>query len=244
MPNTVKPAFLVAAHVTKVAHVLAFTVFVLVLAWVLHFRGGAARLHSDDPNLIFNVHPLVMCMGFILVIGEGIMAYKTIPARKETQKLVHLMLQLVALCLGILGIYAAFKYHSANTMPDMLSLHSWLGMCTICLFGLQVLLPSSIATHLSLSLKSLVLVCLQWLFGFVNFWFLKASEPTRILLLPLHVSAGLAIFLLTVCTAETGFVQIDAAPGAESRLINFTGLFILLFAVAVSISVALPRVSI
>lgn len=92
--------------------------------------------------------------------------------------------------------------------------------------------------------KSLVLVCLQWLFGFVNFWFLKASEPTRILLLPLHVSAGLAIFLLTVCTAETGFVQIDAAPGAESRLINFTGLFILLFAVAVSISVALPRVSI
>ncbi|CAL9199110.1 unnamed protein product [Musa hybrid cultivar] len=221
MPNTVKPAFLVAAHVTKVAHVLALTVFVLVLAWVLHFRGGAARLHSDDPNLIFNVHPLVMCMGFILVIGEaGIMAYKTIPARKETQKSVHLMLQLVALCLGILGIYAAFKYHSANTMPDMLSLHSWLGMCTICLFGLQ------------------------WLFGFVNFWFLKASEPTRILLLPLHVSAGLAIFLLTVCTAETGFVQIDAAPGAESRLINFTGLFILLFAVAVSISVALPRVSI
>lgn len=55
MPNTVKPAFLVTAHVTKVAHVLAFTVFVLVLAWVLHFRGGAARLHSDDPNLIFNV---------------------------------------------------------------------------------------------------------------------------------------------------------------------------------------------
>ena len=78
------------------------------------------------------------------------MAYKTIPARKETQKFVHLMLHLVALGLGILGIYAAFKYHSANTMPDMLSLHSWLGMCTICLFGLQVLLPSSIATHLSL----------------------------------------------------------------------------------------------
>ncbi|RZR76307.1 hypothetical protein BHM03_00000978 [Ensete ventricosum] len=142
MAITVTPGIPVAAHVTKVAHVLAFTAFVLVLAWVLHFRGGAARLHSDDPNLIFNVQ-------------AGIMAYKTIPARKETQKFVHLMLQLVALGLGILGIYAAFKYHSANTMPDM----------------------------------------------------------------------------------------IDAAPGAESRLINFTGLFILLFAVAVSITVALPRVS-
>ncbi|RRT84668.1 hypothetical protein B296_00009303 [Ensete ventricosum] len=41
MAIAVKPAFLVlASHDIKVAHVFAFTVFV----WVLHFRGGAARL--------------------------------------------------------------------------------------------------------------------------------------------------------------------------------------------------------
>ncbi|WOL02603.1 putative ascorbate-specific transmembrane electron transporter 1 [Canna indica] len=215
----VKPWYMVAAaNVTKVAHLFALTVFVLVLAWVLHFRGGAARLNSDDPNLIFNVHPLVMCLGFILISGEGIMAYKMLLTTHAVQKSVHMMLHLVALGLGILGIYAAFKYHKANTMPDMVSLHSWLGICTISLFGLQ------------------------WLIGFASFWLGMASQFTKQMLVPFHKSAGLVIFLIMVCTAETGFVQMDAAPGTESRVVNFTGLFILLFALAVSFSVALPIV--
>ncbi|XP_042466538.1 probable ascorbate-specific transmembrane electron transporter 2 [Zingiber officinale] len=217
--TSVQPGYLAAAaHITHVAHVFALTVFILVLVWVLHFRGGAARLHSDDANLIFNVHPLVMSLGFILIIGEAIMAYKIVPADKMLQKFVHLLLHLIALGLGILGIYAAFKYHNAATLPDMVSLHSWLGMLTICLFGLQ------------------------WVFGFVNFWFPGASPAMRGLLVPVHKSAGLVVFLMTVCTAETGLVQMDAAPGAESRVINFTGLFMLLFAFAVSVSVALPKV--
>ncbi|KAG6524201.1 hypothetical protein ZIOFF_014093 [Zingiber officinale] len=244
--TSVQPGYLAAAaHITHVAHVFALTVFILVLVWVLHFRGGAARLHSDDANLIFNVHPLVMSLGFILIIGEAIMAYKIVPADKMLQKFVHLLLHLIALGLGILGIYAAFKYHNAATLPDMVSLHSWLGMLTICLFGLQV------------TIKLKILICAvkfmngidgeggdvaQWVFGFVNFWFPGASPAMRGLLVPVHKSAGLVVFLMTVCTAETGLVQMDAAPGAESRVINFTGLFMLLFAFAVSVSVALPKV--
>lgn len=82
----------------------------------------------------------------------------------------------------------------------------------------------------------------QWVFGFMNFWFPGASAAMRSMLLPVHVSAGVVVFLMTVCTAETGLVKVDAAPGAESRVINFTGLFMLLFALAVSVSVALPKV--
>ncbi|RWW73872.1 hypothetical protein BHE74_00018213 [Ensete ventricosum] len=81
MAIAVKPAFLVlASHDIKVAHVFAFTVFV----WVLHFRGGAARLgctrtapipssmHTTPlPLPDLHVHPLVMCLGFILVTGEA-----------------------------------------------------------------------------------------------------------------------------------------------------------------------------
>nr|XP_018682864.1 PREDICTED: probable transmembrane ascorbate ferrireductase 3 [Musa acuminata subsp. malaccensis] len=90
----------------------------------------------------------------------------------------------------------------------------------------------------------LVAVALGWLFGFVNFWFPKASPPTRTLLVSLHASAGMAIFPLTVCRAETGLAQMDAAPGTEAHLVNFAGLFIRLFAVTVSIAVALRGVSI
>lgn len=67
------------------------------------------------------------------------MVYKSVPARRETQKVTHLVLHLIALLAGIVGIYAVFKFHHELGIPDMYTLHSWLGMSTICLFGLQVL---------------------------------------------------------------------------------------------------------
>ncbi|XP_010939997.2 probable ascorbate-specific transmembrane electron transporter 1 [Elaeis guineensis] len=217
MAITARPGFLtVASRAGIVAHVLALTAAILVLVWVLHF-GGGARLHSENKELIFNVHPLVMTLGFILVIGEGIMAYKTVPALKKVQKCVHMSLHLVALTLGIFGVYVAFKYHRESLIPDMYSLHSWLGMCTICLFGLQ------------------------WLFGFFCFWYPKASLPTRARAVPVHASAGLTIFFMTICTAETGFVEKGAEPGPETRLINFTGLILFLFGLSVSISRCPPQ---
>ncbi|KAG0503714.1 hypothetical protein HPP92_003786 [Vanilla planifolia] len=161
---------------------------------------------------------LVMTLGFILVIGEAIMVYKTVPTQKTVQKGIHMMLQLVALGLGILGIYAAFKYHKENQIPNMYSLHSWLGICTISLFALQ------------------------WVFGFVNFWFPGAPPTTRAMMLPVHTTAGVVIFLMAICTAETGFMEKGAGgPGPETTLINFSGLFILLFGLVVCTSTALPR---
>ncbi|PKA52202.1 Transmembrane ascorbate ferrireductase 1 [Apostasia shenzhenica] len=125
-----------ASHISKVAHVLALTAAILVIVWVVHY-GGGANLNSVNADLIFNVHPLVMTLCFIIVTGEAIMAYKTIPSRKSVQKRAHMMLQLLALGLGILGVYAAFKYHRESQVPNMYSLHSWLGICTISLFALQ-----------------------------------------------------------------------------------------------------------
>jgi len=53
---------------------------------------------------------------------------------------VHLLLHLVALVAGVLGITAVFKSKKEAHLPDMYTLHSWLGISTICLFGLQVYL--------------------------------------------------------------------------------------------------------
>ncbi|OAY80001.1 Transmembrane ascorbate ferrireductase 1 [Ananas comosus] len=140
MALTANPKFLLAAtHARTVAHILALLAVILMLVWVLHYRGGANLRSDADPELIFNVHPLVMSLGFIVVIGEAIMAYRTIPTEKRVRKFIHMMLHFVALTLGIFGIYAAFKYHKESASPDMLSLHSWLGICTICLFGLQII---------------------------------------------------------------------------------------------------------
>lgn len=209
---------LLASRVGMFAHLLFVTTAVLMLVWLLHFRGGI-NIQSEDPEQIFNVHPFVMSWGFILLIGEAILAYSTIPMDHRTQKMAHMMIHLVALILGIFGVYAAFKYHDAAVAPDLTSLHSWLGIAAVALFGLQ------------------------WLFGFVTFWLPGAHERTRAAAAPAHVMAGMAVFLLAVCAAQTGLVvkSAAAASAAEMKLINVTGIFILLYGVAVASAAALRR---
>lgn len=136
-----------------------------------------------------------------------------------TRKMAHMLIHLVGLILGSFGVYAAFKYHDVAVIPDLVSLHSWLGICTISLFGLQ------------------------WLFGFVVFWLPGRHPGARAAAVPMHVMAGLAIFLLAICSAQTGLVEKStaAASSGEAKLINATGIFILLYGVAVASAVALRK---
>lgn len=50
----------------------------------------------------------------------------------------------MALVLGGLGLYSAFKFHRDVNLADMHSLHSWLGMGAIVLHALQVLTTISL----------------------------------------------------------------------------------------------------
>ncbi|KAM3294471.1 hypothetical protein ACQJBY_037390 [Aegilops geniculata] len=206
----------VASRVAMFAHLLFLTTAVLMLVWLLHFRGGI-NIQSDDPEQIFNVHPFVMTWGFILLIGEAILVYTTIPMNHRAQKMVHMLVHLVAFVLGVFGIYAAFKFHNVAVVPDLLSLHSWIGIGAISLFALQ------------------------WLIGFAVFWMPGTHEHTRAAAAPVHVAGGLVIFLLAVCAAQTGLVQksASATPGTEARLINVTGLFIVFYGVTVAATVML-----
>jgi len=66
------------------------------------------------------------------------MSYKSLPLKKEVKKVVHLVLHAVALILGIVGICAAFKFHNESSILNMYSLHSWVGIGVIVLYGIQV----------------------------------------------------------------------------------------------------------
>lgn len=56
---------------TVVVHVLAVAAVVLVLVWCVHFRGGLALQSLDNKALIFNIHPVLMITGLIVLAGEG-----------------------------------------------------------------------------------------------------------------------------------------------------------------------------
>lgn len=206
--------------VVGLAHLLALSVIVLVLVWLLHFREGLS-LRTHIKAKIFNVHPLLM-VGFIVLSGEAILVQKTLPGTKRTQKGTHLALHLSALITGAIGIYAVFKFHQDLAIPHVYSLHSWLGMTTICLY------------------------CLQWFWSFFTFAYPQLKSSARSAVLPWHVVGGTLLFLLAVSTAFVGlgekFIFMKLEREQEALVINFTGLLLLLFAVTVAIKVLVPRV--
>ncbi|KAK9147869.1 hypothetical protein Scep_006626 [Stephania cephalantha] len=198
---------------TYVAHALGVVAAVMVLVWCIHFRGGLAFHSQTNKNLIFNIHPVLMLIGFIIIGGEAIIAYKAIPGRKEVKKVIHLVLHAIALILGIVGIYAAFKYHNESNIANLYSFHSWLGIGTICLYAIQ------------------------WVFGFLVFFFPGGPQTLRSESLPWHVVFGLFVYILALCTAVLGFLEKLtflqssglAKYGPEAFLVNFTSIVTILF---------------
>ncbi|OAY84065.1 putative ascorbate-specific transmembrane electron transporter 1 [Ananas comosus] len=212
-----------AAPFTYAAHVLGAAAAVLVLVWCVHFRGGLA-LDSANKNLIFNLHPVLMLIGFIIIGSEAIMSYKALPWSHEVNKLVHLVLHAIALVLGAFGIYCAFKFHNESGIVNLYSLHSWLGLGTICLYGVQ------------------------WIFGFVTFFIPGAAPTLRRGALPWHVLFGLFVYILALATAELGFLEkltfLEGSGldkyGSEAFLVNFTALIVVLFGASVVVSAIAP----
>ncbi|KAL8160150.1 hypothetical protein V2J09_001687 [Rumex salicifolius] len=209
------------AVAATLAHLLAISILVLVLVWVLHFREGLAFRTHIKPK-IFNVHPLLM-VGFILLSGEAILVQKTLPGTKRVQKGTHLALHLSALISGAIGVYAVLKFHDELSIPHVYSLHSWLGLITISLYFLQ------------------------WFWSFFAFAYPQLKSSTRSGIMPWHVVGGMLLFLMAVSTAFVGlgekFIFLKLQRGQEALVMNFTGLLLLLFAAMVVIKVLVPRVA-
>eukprot|EP00250_Pteridium_aquilinum_P015483 c22611_g1_i2 orf=265-987(+) len=210
---------------TFVAHFLGIVSVLFVFIWSIYFRGGM-NFNAANTNHIFNVHPALMLLSLVFLASEAILAYKTLPGSKEFRKVVHLSLHLAALVLGIVGIAAAFKYHNLNSIDNLYSLHSWLGLVTIILFGLQ------------------------WLVGFITFFYPGLPQASRAGLLPWHVFSGLFIYGLGLATTELGFLEkltflqqssTIAKFSSEAMFVNVLGLIVALLGVSVLIAAVIPN---
>ncbi|KAJ6672072.1 CYTOCHROME B561-RELATED [Salix viminalis] len=162
-----------------------------------------------------------MLIGLIIIGGEAIMSYKSLPLKKEVKKTVHLVLHAVAVILGSVGIAAAFKNHNESNIPNLYSLHSWLGISIISLYGIQ------------------------WIYGFTVFFSRGRSTAIRSKSLPWHVLFGILLYILAVGNAALGFLEKltflqssgIARRGPEALLVNFTAVITILYGVFVILSV-------
>ncbi|XP_076920448.1 transmembrane ascorbate ferrireductase 1-like [Bidens hawaiensis] len=213
-----------ALHLSYVVHVLGVAGAVMVLVWNISFRGGLAWESSTNKNLIFNVHPVLMLIGLVILGGEAIISYKALPFKKAEKKLIHLILHAIALVLGIIGIYMAFKNHNESGIANLYSLHSWLGIGIIVLYGIQ------------------------WIYGFLVFFYPGGTADLRKESLPWHVLFGIFLYTLVVANSALGFLEkltfLESSGiekyGSEAFLVNFTAIVAILYGTFVLLTALSP----
>ncbi|XP_076361246.1 plasma membrane ascorbate-dependent reductase CYBRD1-like [Tachypleus tridentatus] len=166
------------------AEVVGVLCVALVGAWTGHYLGGFAW--QSNPHLQFNYHPLFIVIGLVFLYGNTILVYRVMRnERKEILKLVHAGLHMVVFIFMVVSLKAVFDFHnlSAKPIPNMFSLHSWLGLAAVVLYGLQF-------------------VC-----GFVSYLFPGLPLYWRALYFPIHVYFGVLIYILGLAASVTGITS-------------------------------------
>ncbi|XP_054164154.1 transmembrane ascorbate-dependent reductase CYB561-like isoform X2 [Oppia nitens] len=197
------------------SQVFGLFIIVFVSVWISRYLGG---ISFADSLLIFNFHPLFMTLGMVFIFGDAILVYRVMRnERKKILKILHAVLHGLALGLALLGSWSVWYYHSSKGIPNLYSLHSWLGLLTMGLFTSQYAL------------------------GFVSFLFPGLAPGYRRIVLPYHVYIGVTLFVLAAVTSllgitEKAFFSLDGKvnpryadkPGA-AYVINMLGLSIVIF---------------
>ncbi|XP_076461258.1 transmembrane ascorbate-dependent reductase CYB561-like [Babylonia areolata] len=191
------------------AQVFGVLAVVMVAVWMGHFQGGFAW-HSD-PDHQFNLHPLFMILGMIFLYADGILAYRVFRNdRKVYIKVLHAGIHCVALIFAVVGLVAVFDAHHSEGMPNLYSLHSWLGLFVVVAFGLQ------------------------WLLGFAAYLTPAVGIAMKQYYMPYHRFWGATLLALAGVTAllgitENAIFKVSPWSGPQGILVNLLGIFITAF---------------
>ncbi|XP_017755642.1 PREDICTED: cytochrome b561-like [Eufriesea mexicana] len=194
--------------------IIGAVLIILVAVWCGNYRGGFAW--NSNPSLEFNWHPLLMVIGFVFLYANGMLIYRTQRnTRKRRLKLIHAGIMLSVVVLVIISLVTVFDSHNLNPepIPNMYSLHSWIGLTSVILF------------------------CCQWLAGFLSFLYPGLQVPLRASYMPIHVYFGIAGFVGVIASCLLGLNEKAIfALGKnysklidEAVLINVIGLLLILF---------------
>ncbi|XP_028846265.1 cytochrome b reductase 1-like [Denticeps clupeoides] len=186
-----------------------------VLRWVLHYKEG---LGWDGGPAEFNWHPVLVVIGLVFLQGVAITVYRipwTWTCSKLRMKFIHAGLNVLAFALTVTSLVAVFDFHNAQRIPNMYSLHSWVGLAAVLLYALQLVL------------------------GLVVYLVPITPGNLRAAFMPVHIYSGIFIFATVIATTLMGITEKlifglrdppyrDSPP--EAVLVNVLGLLVIVFA--------------
>ncbi|NXN99922.1 CYBR1 reductase, partial [Rhinopomastus cyanomelas] len=196
------------------AFLIGLVSVVLSLVWVFKYHEG---LSWDGSTREFNWHPVLVITGFVFIQGIALIVYRlpwTWKCSKLLMKFIHAGLNTIAMILAIVSMVAVFEFHNARNIPNMYSLHSWIGLTAVIFYSLQLVL------------------------GFAVFLLPFAPVPLRAALMPIHVYSGQTIFATVIATALMGITEklifslkspaYSASP-PEAVFVNCLGVLLVVF---------------
>lgn len=81
------------------------------------------------------LHSVFFCLSLAIIVYRLPWTWK---CSKLLMKSIHAGLNAVAAILAIISLVAAFDFHNTLQIPNMYSLHSWVGLIVVILYMLQV----------------------------------------------------------------------------------------------------------
>eukprot|EP01041_Mallomonas_annulata_P006592 gene6592-13338_t len=133
---------------------------------------------------------MVVSMGFCLV--QALLAYRVLPFDHTAQKYIHGTINIAGLICALIGVAKIVNFHNSDqSLSNLTSLHSWLGLVT------------------------LILYIQNYVLGFLHFILPLFSLELKKLYLPSHKILGFMTLVVAVVTMETGIIQKDGTLGCD-----------------------------
>ena len=205
---------------------------------------------SSDPEKQFHYHPTMMSMGLVFLFGEAAIVYRVFRhEKKRFTKLLHLVIHssaLIFMFIALKAVWDSHDYHRASDgtlapIPNLYSLHSWIGIITVVFYCLQVFLLLVIKKNMNF----------QYFIGFVTFFVPGMNMDIRKFSLPFHQIFGVILIIAVAATALMGISERAAWKHTcwtkhgtlcgQQLMANFLGLNIIGYTSCVVFIVMNPR---
>uniref|UniRef100_A0AC35TYW9 Cytochrome b561 domain-containing protein n=1 Tax=Rhabditophanes sp. KR3021 TaxID=114890 RepID=A0AC35TYW9_9BILA len=217
------------------SQVVGVLAFICAAVWMGTFEDGGYAW-NENPEKQFHYHPTFMTMGFIFLYGEALVVYRALRYEpKRITKLIHMAIHSMVIIFVIVALKAAWDSHdyhkdaqgNLDPLPNLMSLHSWIGITIVCAYFLQY------AT------------------GFYTYFLPGTSLQTRQALMPFHQLFGVIIFVIVTINALVGISERaawkhtcwthDKEMCGKHFMSNMLGVCILLYSSSIVMIVMNPR---